>query len=481
MSKIKKNLSYQTIYQIVITITPLITSPYLSRTLGADSQGIYSYRLSIVSYFTLFSILGMATYGAKMIAANSNNKRERDCLFGKLAFVQLSISTVTTLLYILYCMFFSGRDLMSWVLLITMVSYLFDYTWFFHGIQRFSIPTLVNTIVKILNVVLILLLVKCPDDVFKYAAIMGGTTFVSFFSLVPFIMHEVDHKNFVLPTFNEYSFHLKNSVILFIPIAAQTIYHVMDKTMLGAISTYSETGYYYNADKLVSIPIGILAGVCTVMLPRMSELKALKRGNEMQMTFKLSLSLIGWISSAFAFGIIGVADEFVPMFFGEEFVACVPLVQVLAFVIVLKSISECLKAQYLIPNEFNMIFIISVFSGAVLNLLLNAFLIPIYGAMGAVIGTICAELIALAVQGLFVFKKERLFLFSMYILGFLIVGILMCFILKLLKFNFNSVYINLACKICIGGILYAAMSVIYFLLTPNALLSNKILSVLKRK
>ena len=58
MSKLKKNLGYQTIYQILNTCIPLITSPYLARVLGAEKQGVFSYTQSIVNYFTLFAMLG---------------------------------------------------------------------------------------------------------------------------------------------------------------------------------------------------------------------------------------------------------------------------------------------------------------------------------------------------------------------------------------------------------------------------------------
>ena len=51
-----------------------------------------------------------------------------------------------------------------------------------------------------------------------------------------------------------------------------SVYHSMDKTMLGILSTYLQSGYYYNVDKVVNIPLGIIVGIGTVMLPRMSNL-----------------------------------------------------------------------------------------------------------------------------------------------------------------------------------------------------------------
>ncbi len=65
---VRKNYVYRLLYEILILITPFITTPYISRVLGADGVGIYSYTSSIMAYFTMFAALGTAAYGAREIA-----------------------------------------------------------------------------------------------------------------------------------------------------------------------------------------------------------------------------------------------------------------------------------------------------------------------------------------------------------------------------------------------------------------------------
>lgn len=55
----KRNLGYQTLYQVIMTALPIVTAPYLARVLGANQLGIYSYTLSVANYFVLFSLLGI--------------------------------------------------------------------------------------------------------------------------------------------------------------------------------------------------------------------------------------------------------------------------------------------------------------------------------------------------------------------------------------------------------------------------------------
>ena len=53
MKQKNKNFIYNVIYQIFVFLIPLITTPYISRVLGVDNIGIYSYTYSIVYYFML--------------------------------------------------------------------------------------------------------------------------------------------------------------------------------------------------------------------------------------------------------------------------------------------------------------------------------------------------------------------------------------------------------------------------------------------
>ena len=67
------NYVYNLTYQILVIAIPLITTPYLSRVLGAENIGIYSYTLSITTYFILLGTLGIAMYGQREIAYLQNN------------------------------------------------------------------------------------------------------------------------------------------------------------------------------------------------------------------------------------------------------------------------------------------------------------------------------------------------------------------------------------------------------------------------
>ncbi|EMF0152770.1 oligosaccharide flippase family protein, partial [Enterococcus hirae] len=75
-SNLKTNFIYNSAYQMLSMIVPLVTTPYISRVLGADGVGIYSYNYSIAAYFVMFILLGLNNYGNREIAIERSCKEK---------------------------------------------------------------------------------------------------------------------------------------------------------------------------------------------------------------------------------------------------------------------------------------------------------------------------------------------------------------------------------------------------------------------
>ena len=83
MSKksICKNYIYNVGYQLLLLVVPLVTTPYISRVLGPEGIGVYSYTTSIASYFVIFAVLGTATFGQREIAYQQQEPEKRSIIF----------------------------------------------------------------------------------------------------------------------------------------------------------------------------------------------------------------------------------------------------------------------------------------------------------------------------------------------------------------------------------------------------------------
>ena len=71
----RKNTAYNVAYRVFSVLLPLVTAPYLSRTVGREGVGLYSYAWNISYFFCLVAMLGLENYGTRAIAAVRDDRR----------------------------------------------------------------------------------------------------------------------------------------------------------------------------------------------------------------------------------------------------------------------------------------------------------------------------------------------------------------------------------------------------------------------
>lgn len=471
-SSVKKNLILQTIYQLLNTCLPLITSPYLARVLGARQQGVFSYTLSISNYFTFIALLGVVNYGTRTIAACGEDKKRRSSAFWNIYAFQVIMSSISIVAYIIYIIRFCGKNCLIAVIQgFYIVGSLIDINWLYFGVEKFDITVKRSFVVRILSVLCILLLVKGQSDLWIYTVIMVGSTIVSNIILFKYLPAIIDIKAAKYLNYTQIISHIKPNLVLFVPLLAMSVYRTMDKTMLGLLSSYEETGYYYNTDKVINIPIGIINGVGTVMLPRMTSLIESGKSEESDKVFNISIEMIVLISVAMACGIAAISKEFTPIFFGKGFEPCINLICMLAPVMVIKALSQTSRMQYLIPNHLENIFLQSVCAGMITNLIANALLIGKYGAIGAVIGTLAAEIVTCIWQ--YYRMQKYIFCLKTLLKSLIYVffgGIMYCIVRVITMFGLSGV-ICLFIEVAVGGSVYLALCLTYWKISKSTMLS----------
>ncbi len=245
MSSVKKNLGYQTIYQILATCLPLITSPYLSRRLGATQLGIYSFTNSVVLYFTLFAMLGTVNYGTRSIAAVKDDPEKCGKVFWDIYLLQAGMAIVAAFVYLCYFVFICKENrLIAFIQMFQILNCFLDINWLFFGLEKFKVTVTRNIFVKAVCFILLFILVKNENDLWKYAVLMVASNIISQLILwkrLPLFCKKAFHIDLL-----EIRRHIRPNLVLFVPLLAMSVYHVMDKTMLGIMSTKEQVGYYYN-------------------------------------------------------------------------------------------------------------------------------------------------------------------------------------------------------------------------------------------
>lgn len=390
-SNIKHNYLYNLAYQILIIITPLITTPYISRVLGADGIGSYSYSYSIATYFYLFAVLGTSTYAQREIAFCQEDIEKRSKLFYEIESLRLLTSGVALIGYLILVINFKDATLRS--LLVVQGLYIFsvaiDISWFYQGVENFKLIVLRNTFVKIINIFLVFIFIKRPTDLVLYGVILLGVPIIGYISMwlyLPKYIVKCAYKD--LRPFS----HFPKTCQLFIPTIAISIYGVLDKTMIGIITDGRyENGYYEQAEKISKLTLAIVTSLSTVMIPRISNLFKNNEYKIIRDYMYISYHIVMVLALPICVGLISVAPIFVPVFFGDGYHGAIPVLQVLSFLVVAIGINKITGEQFLIATNRHNVYTVSVTFGAIVNLVCNLFAIPRFGAVGAAFASVIAE------------------------------------------------------------------------------------------
>ena len=376
------------------------------------------------------------------------------------------------ILYIIYIIFFTkSYKIIFAIQLIYIIGALFDINWFFFGMEQFKITVIRNTIIKLISVMSIFIFVRNERNLYLYSFILALGTLISQLILWNFL---IKYARFTKVSFDEVKEHIIPMLTLFIPAISVSIYKIMDKIMLGAMSTVIEVGFFTNSERIISIPLGIITALGTVMLPKMSNLLSNGKNNEAKKYVNLSLKFSMFISIGAIFGLIGVGRNIVPAFLGKGFDRCVDIVSLLSVTLLFMAWANVIRTQILIPKKKDKVYIVSTLLGAIVNVIINTLLIKKFGAIGATIGTIFAEATVSIYQTLMIRKELNIKECLKDIIIFIISGITMFFTIKYLGYILGSSLFIGIMQIIIGTFVYFLVNIIGILIINKTKLNSRI-------
>ena len=467
-SKLTTNVIFQTAYQIVSLIVPFITAPYISRIFNARLIGEQSYSVTVSNYFVMFAMLGIANLGARNIAKVKQDKKMIDYEFSRLFYCHLLISVFALLCYLIFLFVYKTDFKFLFVIgLIYVLNSVLDINWLFFGLEEFKITVTRNLVIKIISIISIFIFVKTSDDLWKYSLILALSNLISNVYLW-----------LVLPRFVKFekvSFHdvygeIKPLLILFIPVIAVSIYRQMDKIMLAVLASTEQLGYYEQAEKIVNLGTQVMTSVGVVMMPRFTELYTRGEYEEAKKIINISNLVSGSFSCAISFGLISISDALAYVYLGEYYIPCGTLICMLAPVVMIMSYANIVRTHYLIPKAKDKPYVISAIIGACVNLVFNFICIPLFGAKGAILGTLLAEIVVGVIQCVYSRKDLPLIKMLLDYFPFIIIGVFMSTCLRKLYDCYGYSIQTLLAGVALGVVIYVCFSAMYvFIFKKNTM------------
>lgn len=456
----------------------LITTPYVTRVLGAENLGKVDYVTSIIQYFILFTALGVPNYGIREIARTRDSEYERTKVV-----LELGIILVVTTIFGYIILFFLLNKISNFkeiktLILIMSTWILFNnigFEWFYQGIENQIYITLRYIFVRIIVIILMFLFVKSSNDYYIYGIIVvlmnSGSNILNLINIRKYLSFK-DIKLKDLTIFR----HLKPILIIFAASLSISIYLQLDVVMLGNIND-KIVAYYTVPNKLIRLVMILITALGTVLVPRISNCIKNKDVENYKKYINLSLKYILMISIPSLVGIFLLTDNIIYIMAGEKFIHSILTMRILVFILFIVGLAYFLGFQILYPHGLEKYYTYSVTIAAIINFIFNYIMIPKYYQNGAAIGTIIAELTGVIIMLYFTrnYLKDIEFYNLKNLKYFISAGIMGIVILVIKLFNLGNL-ITLLLSIFFGSIIYF---IVLFLFREDIIILG--FSILKNK
>lgn len=454
------------IKSMVSVIFPLITFPYISRVLQVENVGKYNFANSIISYFILLAGLGFSTYAIREGAKIRNNQSDID-RFSSEIFTFNILSTFFSYVILLLIIVFGSSLHKYAILLIVLSLQILSQTigreWINAIYEDYIYLAIRYILFQFLSLILLFIFVKKPDDYINYALIVvvsnSGSSFINYF-------HTRKFCNVKLVLTKKIFRHAKPALIFFATTIAITIYVSSDTTLLGLFCGDYSVGIYSMSVKIYSIIKTVFAAAISVTIPRLSILSVNRQNDELlHKTLENIYNSILSICFPSIIGIIVLAPNIILLLSDYSYIESVASLRLLSIALIFCQIGYFWGQCVLYPFGKERIVLRGTIVSAIINVLLNVVLIPLWKQNAAAMTTIIAEGVSALIFAIsarkYVLFKPNIKLYLKIFVGSSCIPLVNYFIVKISVNNLYHILLTI-----IGSI------ILYFLI--EIILKNEI-------
>ena len=398
----QKSLKLNVIMNMILTMSsfifPLITFPYVSRILLPEGTGKVSFATSLISYFSMFAQLGIPTYGIRACAKVRDNREELTRTAQELLIINLIMSAISYVVLFLAIAFvprLQSEKTLYVIVSFTIILTSIGMEWLYKALEQYTYITIRSVIFKFIALIAMFLLIHEKSDYVIYGGISilaaSASNILNFINV---------HKYIDLKPVGGYDFkrHIKPIGTFFAMACATTIYTHLDTVMLGFMKSDTDVGYYNVAVKIKSILISIVTSLGAVLLPRASYYVENGLMDEFKRITKKALSFVFLVASPLMLYFMFYAKEGIFFLSGNAYEGSILPMQIIMPTLLFIGITNILGIQMLVPMGKEKVVLYSEIAGAIVDVVINAWLIPRFASTGAAIGTLVAEFVVLIVQ-----------------------------------------------------------------------------------
>lgn len=470
--------------KVVAMLIPFMVYPYVMRALGAESFGKVTYVESLISYFSLFAILGIGTYAQRECSVRRDDPIGLQQVASRSFALNLIMTVVSFIIYLCLCFFVpnmkSERPLFL-VFSLWIVASGLSLEWLYTAQERFDLVSIREIVAKVLYLILCFIFVKSNDSylIFGIIVVFTSTVFPMLWNIIGILKGECG----VVPNLRfstGFTDCLKPVLFLALLTIGSKLFTDFDVLMIKWFipnDNDKAVGLYNSAILLPKALDVLLMTVSAVVTPKL--FIATRKNDE-----KRVVEIMNKTSNAlFLIAIPSIitclifSKEILLLFAGFEYVTAAPVLQIYSLIIFgVLVITLAGTRTYIARQKEQKLFCILI-CGAVLNIIFNYIFIRVYGIIGAALATMCAYVVVMFVE--LTLEKTWHYIFTYDKFKYLIASIFLIVVYLISKryFCYSS---DIVFAIILAGLLY---TIVLFVMRESTLLQvyKKVNGILKKK
>lgn len=343
-----QNFSYLSALQIFIMVIPLVTYPYLIRTLGTETYGLVAFAQAVAGYLLLFVGFGFNISATKEVSVHQNNKEKLSEIISSVLIIKIALFVIGLLILSLLLIFIEKAHnykaifyLSLWICLDDILSPF----WYFQGIERMKYITYITLINRLFFLSLIFVFIRTPDDYLFVPAINGaGSIFTGIIAL--YIIFKVHKIRLIKQPYHILKTYFKESIPIFASTVSIKLYVSTNKVILGAFLGMSEVAYYDLGEKIISllkIPQGLINQTIFPKINKDRDINFVKKLFATSIGINILLFIIVLLFSKYIVLILG----------GQHMIPAISVIMILGLSVPIIAMSNIFGIQLLIPFGYS--------------------------------------------------------------------------------------------------------------------------------
>jgi O-antigen/teichoic acid export membrane protein len=451
LARVINNSAALLMLDILSKAVPLVVFPVMVRALGPTAYGKVGFATAVAGFFGLLASPGFTTYAAREAAKDEG---QVSFLVQHVLGARITFGVLSYALLIAFAVTFAPRDFTTRLLivlsgLVFLVSSV-DVQWVFAARSRMWMVALRGTVGQLIYGGFILVFIRRPSD--AWIVPVAGVLSLLAGTLLIWLPARREYR-VPLPVISPAVWRSFLPVCLIMGFASMMsmIYDQIDTVMLRYMRTENEVGLYVASYSMMTISMSFAFILAQVFFPLLSQTTGQDQENEQRYLGWLWQASIG-LALPIATGGFILAEPLTRFVLGSQYGGTATLFRWLMLTVIAGPMASYFGSQ-LIPIARERKYLAAVIAGAVVNVVLNLFLIPRYGAIAAVFTTVISQAVVACMNYYFVRDLPRPSL-----LGALGLSVIACSIMAAALLAVRAVFpLHVVVQVALGAFVYFAV------------------------